>query len=935
MKKFLTILIALFVTSLSFGQGVLKGKVTSNENNAPLIGASIFVDGTTIGTITDLDGMFELKNVPTGFQKINVSYVGFVNLEVPVDVKAGVNDLGTIALSTDAYTLDNVVIVGSGLMDIAKDRETPVAVSTISAQEIVSRIGTQEFPEILNQTPSVYATKQGGGFGDSRINIRGFDQSNTAVMINGMPVNDMENGWVYWSNWAGLTDVTSAIQVQRGLGSSKLAISSVGGTVNVLTRAANMGKGGSASFTYGNDNFMKATLAYNTGLMDNGLSVSALFGHWRGDGYVDGTQGLGYNYYLAVGYKPSDAHDFQITVTGAPQQHFQRSYAESIATQIKFGEDGEPNIKYNSGWGYRDGEAETFAGNFYHKPIASLNWDWTLGEKSSLSTVAYASLGRGGSIGAIGRVNGGRDYYSQFKDEDGLIRFDDIIKWNSGGSVDDFGDNREGYSGGGDAAYQGKFIGGNNYPSPFLSDAGHIYGSENGFTQRSSMNSHNWFGIISNFNQQITDNLTFDIGIDMRTYKGIHYRRVVDFLGADGYVDNDDLNNPYNFITETYAPTVANTWNVFKSVEAEQKIDYYNDGLVNWVGVFGQLEYKTDALSAFVQASGSQQGFQRIDYFQYTPDEQATDWINILGGNVKGGANYNINENHNVFANAGYYSKQPLFDAIFLNYRNDLNDDYKNEQVLGFELGYGLRTDFIDANVNLYRTTWADRFLTASDDFDVNNTPDDDDDDVRGEAHLYGVEQVHMGVEVDFIAKILDNLSLKGMVSLNDWQYGGNVETTFFDNDQNPIIVDGVEQTHILYLDGVKVGDAAQFTAWLGLDYKIIKGLNFDLGFRYADRLYADISPESFTNEDHEGSLQLPAYYLLDGGLSYFFDINGKSGLLFRVNMNNILDQTYISESETNYHMRDGDEEWNGIATGNRVYWGFGRTWNASVSYKF
>jgi hypothetical protein len=64
-------------------------------------------------------------------------------------------------LSTDAYTLDNVVIVGQGLMDIAKDRETPVAVSTISAQEIVSRIGTQEFPEILNQTPSIYATKQG------------------------------------------------------------------------------------------------------------------------------------------------------------------------------------------------------------------------------------------------------------------------------------------------------------------------------------------------------------------------------------------------------------------------------------------------------------------------------------------------------------------------------------------------------------------------------------------------------------------------------------------------------------------------------------------------------------------------------------------------------------------------------------------------------
>jgi hypothetical protein len=61
----------------------------------------------------------------------------------------------------------------------------------------------------MNRTPGVYATKQGGGYGDSRISLRGFDQRNTSFLINGQPVNDMENGWVYWSNWQGLTDVAS------------------------------------------------------------------------------------------------------------------------------------------------------------------------------------------------------------------------------------------------------------------------------------------------------------------------------------------------------------------------------------------------------------------------------------------------------------------------------------------------------------------------------------------------------------------------------------------------------------------------------------------------------------------------------------------------------------------------------------------------------
>jgi IMP dehydrogenase/GMP reductase len=110
------------------------------------------------------------------------------------------------------------VVVSSRVIDLVKERVTPVAATTIKASEIALKVGNLEFPEIMNRTPGVYATKQGGGYGDSRISLRGFDQRNTSFLINGQPVNDMENGWVYWSNWQGLTDVSSGIQIQRGLG---------------------------------------------------------------------------------------------------------------------------------------------------------------------------------------------------------------------------------------------------------------------------------------------------------------------------------------------------------------------------------------------------------------------------------------------------------------------------------------------------------------------------------------------------------------------------------------------------------------------------------------------------------------------------------------------------------------------------------------------
>ena len=98
--------------------------------------------------------------------------------------------------------------------DIAIDRETPVAFTTIPVKKINEELASQDIPMLLNSTPGVYATQGGGGDGDTEL-LLGVLTKNVAVMIDGIPVNDMENGWVYWSNWFGLDAVTSNIQVQR------------------------------------------------------------------------------------------------------------------------------------------------------------------------------------------------------------------------------------------------------------------------------------------------------------------------------------------------------------------------------------------------------------------------------------------------------------------------------------------------------------------------------------------------------------------------------------------------------------------------------------------------------------------------------------------------------------------------------------------------
>ncbi len=935
MRKLLLLILLLSGFS-AFAQGTVTGTVIDSESQMPLAGANVIEAGTSNGAITDFDGNFTLKALKNS-GNVSISFVGYETKTVSYTLQNNALEMGEIVLLPDANALQEVVITASGVVDIAKDRQTPVAVSTIRAAEIQEKLGSQEFPEILNNTPSIYATKQGGGYGDARINIRGFDTQNSAVLINGIPVNDMENGVVYWSNWAGLSDVASAIQVQRGLGSSKLTVSSVGGTINVVTRSADRKQGGFFSGSVGNDNYLKNVVSYSTGLSENGWSGSFLVSRTEGNGYVDGTKFEGYNYYIGVGFKPSDKHQFEFTLTGAPQQHNQRGFAPSLDEYIKYGKDGEPRIKYNSDWGIRNGQEFTFGGNFYHKPLASLNWDWIIGEKSKLSTSAYASFGRGGSIGSIGRINGQQSFSSVFKNENGIIRVDDIVAWNNGANIPDFGGPRQGYTGGG-GAFQGAFVNGNSSSSSFVDDNGFVRGPQNGISQRSSVNSHNWFGLISSFETKLSESLTVDLGVDLRSYTGYHYRRLVDLLGGDTYVDSDNINNPYRFLNETYKPTVGNTLNVFKSIDDEEKIDYYNDGKVSWLGAFGQLEYSQDAISAFIQGAVSNQGFQRIDYFNYldSDPEQESDVENILGGNVKGGVNFNIDEKSNIFANAGYYSKQPLFDAVFPSFvSNEVNTDLKNEKIIGTEIGYGFRTRGFRANLNLYRTSWADRFSSISQNIDVNNTPDDTGDDVRGTANLQGIKQVHMGAEFDFTARVNSVLEFMGMVSYGDWRYKGDVSASFFDESNQPIIVNGQESVGTLYLDDIKVGDAAQFTASLGTAVHILENLKVDANYRFADNLYASINATDFATADNDGSLELPSYGLLDAGLSWSVPFINNQDLVFRLNVNNVLNETYISESETNIFAGDGDTTYDGISTRNRVFFGFGTTWNTSVRFNF
>ena len=818
--------------------------------------------------------------------------------------------------SQDEAALDSIalaeVVVSSGVIDVAKERETPIAVSTITAREVQLKVGNMEFPEIMNKTPGVYATKQGGGYGDSRISLRGFDQRNTSFLINGQPVNDMENGWVYWSNWAGLTEVASGIQIQRGLGASKLAVPSVGGTVSIFTKSAERAQGGSFTQLLGNDGYSKSTIAYNTGLNENGWSTSLLLSKWSGNGYIYNTMGAGTTYFAAVGYAPDGSdHKMNLSVLGAGQWHHQRDVWVSIRDYQNFGEKGIDQ-RWNSNGGTRNGEEWSMRRNFYNKPLATFNWDWVVNDQIEVNTSLYASAGRGGGTGPRGRnyYNSATDilpyrkdlteHYNEngkgSRDSDGFINFDALVNHNVS--------NTSGYTGDiGGGNYAGKKIGSNSYKYDGVNRAIII--------RRASMNSHDWVGAISNFNYR-SGNMRYSFGIDLRDYTGYHYRVLNDLMGLDGYHSSGNRNTGGQII-ETLVEA-----NPFKNTGIRgPKMAYYNIGNVGWTGLNALAEYSGDDLTWVIQAGTSAQTYQRVDYFAQVGNPESKEKT-VNGGYIKGGANYNFNERSNAFFNIGRIQRQPNFDAIFPNYANNINPDIQNEEITSFEVGYGYIGESLKVNINAYSTNWGNRFISRG----FSNAQGQD-----GTAQFKDIDVSHKGVEVEADWRPNNISRVRGMLSIGDWRYTKDFDAQLFNDQQQSI------GTATLYTKDAKVGDAAQFVAYLGYERRIGSKLNIDLDYRFVDGLYADysITDSDFTNATNKGALKLPSYGLVDLGATYYMGGN----LSMRLNINNLFNTVYIAESNSNIHASSDSQRWNGVDTRNYVWFGFGTTWNMSLRYRF
>ncbi|MDR1153283.1 MAG: TonB-dependent receptor [Bacteroidales bacterium] len=900
----------LFIFTLSAGvalsQVSVKGRVVDASDGEPLAGATVSIPGAGQGCTTGLDGRFSLSVAPNS--SIRISHLGYRGREKSITGSDAV-DFGVIMLETDEYALDDVIITSS----VAVARKTPVALSSISSARIEEKIGMQDFPEMLKAVPGIYSTRKGGGYGDSELRLRGFKSENIAVMVNGIPVNDMEWGSMYWSNWAGLADVSRSVQVQRGLGASKVSAPSVGGSVNIITATIDAQKGGFVSCTMGDHGYSKIMFKASTGLTDKGWALTLLGGRTWGDGYIRGTEFDGYSYFINVARRISERHRLSFTAFGAPQWHNQRNKNDGLTIdgwqQVRKYTGESSAFRYNPAYGYGiGGERKTSSKNAYHKPQISLNHWWQINETSSLSTAAYLSLGRGYGYSGQGYSMEYRNRWygasygalnMQLRQPDGAFAYGDIYAMN---------------------------------------DAGAANGALMAMSK--AVNNHNWYGLLSTYSVKIGKNTDFYGGVDFRYYKGIHTNKLIDLYGADFFIDALSRKNVLPENNSAAADGAAFTNRRLTTGETVYR-DY--DGYIVQEGVFAQAEHNLEKLNVFVAGSVSNFTCWRYDRFYYDRDHARSGKENFPGFTVKGGANYNLTENHNLFAGIGYISRAPFFSGgVFLSAQvsNIINPHPVNEKIFSAELGYGFQNRFLNIKLNAYHTKWMDKTMTRGIDVNIDQIG----------LNMTGVDAVHQGIEFDFSTAPLGWLDVTGMFSLGDWRWKGYSTGYFYDSGGQPVrsyglntVTGKMEIEHAsgvqaadharmsVDLNGVKVGGSAQTTASLGVRLKPMSGIYLGVDYLLYARNYSDwnFNPSDLAlngSKKYESPWKMPSAGVFDISGGYSFRAGGLDASV-SANVFNLFDKEYIVDASDG---RDHNRE-----TAYGVFYGFGRTGAVKLRINF
>jgi len=884
----------IMISGALFGQGTISGSVSDADGNA-LPGANVVVEGTTLGAAATLSGSYTV-NVPDGTYTITASVVGYKSSSASVRV-SGSNASANFTLESASVALGGVEVLAERV-----DNTDAIPFNEMTKADIDFRLGGRGLPKALSTLPNVYV-ENGGGWDDENVYVRGFDDRYTSYLINGVPMNDMENGNLYFSNWSVLADVSSVVQVQRGAGSVNLATPSLGGVVNFMSAPASTEPGVVVKQEAGEHQYSKTAVTVNTGLlMDDKLAIMASASRRTADKlFAKGTYSDAWSYYFNASYSVNNDNRLEFIALGSPQFHGQNfwnnrisNYSHELAREMGVAEEDlrtEYGLDYNpraddlqtpytgkravaswrpfDGWNYRTRDQRSTVminerNNYFHKPIVQMNWYSNLNDSMTMATSFYYSGGEGGGSGSAGSIlwgdNGTRDYDATIARNMSEAQFKDG------------------------------------------------YGYESRGVLRGSRNNQSTFGIMSKLEQDMGNGLNVTYGLDLRTAKVEHYRQVYDLLGGDFFYNSS---NP-NWTEEQRHRTLGD------------KLYYDNTNTIDWLGAYVQASKDLgDGTNVFGMFGATTASYTAQDHF--TLDNLKIEADAELGYQMKVGGSRALNDTWQLFGNFSYSAMTPSLDKLIDDVNMIKNSEFENEKATWFDVG----ARFKSANgqwagsMNYYYALWADRNQSGTSE-DLNG--------VESFFSITGLNELHSGLEYSIAYQPIPVLRIDVRGHESDWRFTDDLTYTYNEIEGD----DTSAETFDLYVKDVMVSGAPQSQTVL-----MVTG--------FFNRLKASVEAESFARQyprwGYDGAIQDLAFLLGEGNtfaddayeterktimnlqMSYTTELMGRDVTL-NASIFNVTDELYIGDFVDAY---DGS----GDVANLRVRMGAPKQYNVGITINY
>ncbi len=901
---------------------LFQGQVVDSESGEALPNVEVRceLDQTT----TDFEGRFSF-NLPNDVEVLNFTFAlpGYTTISQLFNVEGdGVQDLGVIKFPPAVSNQDDLL---------------PVVLITESELDDINN--SQGVSSLVAQSDDVFSSLAAFTFSAARFRIRGLDASHSTVYFNGVPMNELENGGIYWSTWGGLNDVMRNREFSIGMEAKDYTIGGVGGATSIDTRASNQRKQLRAVYSSSNRSYRnRLMLTWGSGMLKNGWSV-ALSGsrRWSDQGYVQGTYYDAWSYFASIDKKMGN-HTINLTSFAAPVRRGKGGAAIQELYELT------DNNYYNPYWGLQNGKVRNSREFRSFQPVNILRHDWNINEKSNLTTAVSYQFGKSGSTALdwYGARDPRPDYYRYLPSamEDPVFAAQVAEAYRNDLSVSQVNF---------DYMYD---VNRNSFG--IVEDANGIAGNiVSGARAKYIIEERRYDSQKINFNtlyrNYLTDNITLRGGLTYQIYKGNNFKVVDDLLGGEFYVDinrfaeidfagnpdarQNDLNNPNRVLAQgdvfgyDYNPNVRKAMAWGQTEFKFNKIDFFVGGEFSNTQMWREGDVKN---GLFPDNSFGKSEVKSFDNYM-----------------AKAGLTYKINNRHYLYANGAMGTRAPFIRNVFVSprTRNTFVNGLANEELLSGEAGYIIRTPRIKGRATVYYADFQNRIKTMSFFNDEEIYDPSTDQTIRlgfVNMTLTGIDQTHVGSEIAVEYKVTSALSLVAAAAIGQYYYSDNATATIVnDNDPNIAVEDREVYMKNYYIPGV-----SQEAYSTGIRYNGAKYWFANVNLNYFGKSYLDFNPNRRTDIAvsgiREGSDAWNSILgQIEGGEGMTLDLFG--GKSFKINdyfvyltigVNNILDNTELVTGGYE-QLRFDFESKNANRFPERRYYMYGRNYFINLAFRF